>query len=151
MLMRALSIRQPWAWLIANGFKDIENRTWNTNIRGPFLIHAGQSFDLAGYNWVRDTFPDIAMPGRKEFHLGGVFGQAEITGCIPPGSQHRGKCSSPWYMGEFGYLLEKARPLPFMPMKGQLRFFEIDYVQAAPGGAASTPISIDPAQACLVF
>lgn len=29
-----LSIRQPWAWLIVNGYKDIENRTWPTHFRG---------------------------------------------------------------------------------------------------------------------
>ena len=35
-----LSIRQPWAWLIAHGWKNIENRTWPTGYRGRFLIHA---------------------------------------------------------------------------------------------------------------
>jgi len=36
--MKALSIRQPWAWLIVDGYKDIENSTWHTNYRGPALI-----------------------------------------------------------------------------------------------------------------
>ena len=45
MKMKALSIKQPWAWLIVNGFKDIENRTWRTKIRGEFLIHAGIEAD----------------------------------------------------------------------------------------------------------
>ena len=38
--MKALSIRQPWAWLILHGGKDIENRTWATKLRGRVLIHA---------------------------------------------------------------------------------------------------------------
>ncbi len=38
--MKALSIIQPWASLIATGIKDVENRTWRTNYRGEFLIHA---------------------------------------------------------------------------------------------------------------
>ncbi len=38
-----LSIRQPWAWLIVNGYKDIENRTWSTRFRGKVLIHAGKN------------------------------------------------------------------------------------------------------------
>jgi hypothetical protein len=38
--MKALSIRQPWAWLIIAGIKDIENRRWATNHRGPILVHA---------------------------------------------------------------------------------------------------------------
>jgi len=37
----SLSIRQPWAWLIVQGHKPIENRTWPTTYRGPLLIHAG--------------------------------------------------------------------------------------------------------------
>jgi hypothetical protein len=43
--MKVLSIRQPWASLIAWNIKDVENRNWKTNYRGPFLIHACASFD----------------------------------------------------------------------------------------------------------
>lgn len=43
--MKVLSIRQPWAWLIMTGLKDIENRTWNTDFRGRFAIHASKKFD----------------------------------------------------------------------------------------------------------
>jgi len=41
--LRALSLRQPWAWLVTNGSKDIENRSWHTNHRGPLLIHASSN------------------------------------------------------------------------------------------------------------
>lgn len=43
--LRALTIRQPWAWAIIHGGKDIENRSWNTKHRGPLVIHAGMGFD----------------------------------------------------------------------------------------------------------
>ena len=43
--MKALSIRQPWAELIVAGLKDIENRTWRTDYRGPVLIHAGMKIE----------------------------------------------------------------------------------------------------------
>ncbi len=39
--MKALSVRQPWGWLIVNGYKDIENRDWNTKLRGRIWIHTG--------------------------------------------------------------------------------------------------------------
>lgn len=39
--MKALSVRQPWAWLIVNGYKDIENRDWSTQQRGRIWIHTG--------------------------------------------------------------------------------------------------------------
>ena len=40
--MKALSIRQPWAWLIVNSHKHIENCDWPTKFRGRFLIHASK-------------------------------------------------------------------------------------------------------------
>src|SRR5690348_2447825 len=40
--MKALSIRQPWAWLILHAGKDIENRDWSTRFRGQVLIHAAK-------------------------------------------------------------------------------------------------------------
>jgi ASCH domain len=45
--MKALPIRQPYAWLIVNGHKDIENRAWPTKFRGRVLIHASAiAFDV---------------------------------------------------------------------------------------------------------
>lgn len=49
--MRALSIKQPWAGLIAAGYKNIENRSWATSFRGRFLIHAGNG-EATVYNCV---------------------------------------------------------------------------------------------------
>lgn len=42
--MKAISINQPWAWCIVNGYKPIENRDWATQFRGTVLIHAGKKF-----------------------------------------------------------------------------------------------------------
>ena len=38
--MKCLSLRQPWAWAVVHAGKSVENRRWNTNFRGEFLIHA---------------------------------------------------------------------------------------------------------------
>jgi hypothetical protein len=46
--MRVLTVRQPWAALILDGSKAIENRTWRTTYRGPLAIHAGRRKDPAG-------------------------------------------------------------------------------------------------------
>jgi hypothetical protein len=71
--MKALSIRQPWAWLIVHGHKDIENRTWTTTFRGRFLVHAGRTFDPEGYRWVRREL-SIEMPEPAAFDRGGIVG-----------------------------------------------------------------------------
>lgn len=53
--MKTLSIKQPYASLIASGIKDIENRTWKTNFRGRIYIHAsGKWHSRSNSNDVRD-------------------------------------------------------------------------------------------------
>ena len=47
--MKALSIRQPWAWLIVNGHKDIENRQWRTHFRGKIYVHAAKGMTRGDY------------------------------------------------------------------------------------------------------
>lgn len=47
--MKALSIRQPWAWAIVNAGKRVENRTWETRYRGPILIHAAKGVTKREY------------------------------------------------------------------------------------------------------
>lgn len=118
--MRALSILQPWAWLIVHGHKPVENRKWSTTYRGPLLIHAGkrwgpeQRSDLAN---VRAMFPGLVVPDT--FDLGCVVGVATVTDCV----QHM---HTPWFFGPFGFVLERARPFPKpVPFKGQLGFFEV--------------------------
>lgn len=46
--MKALTVRQPWAWAIAAGVKTVENRTRGTLHRGPLAIHAGQGWSERG-------------------------------------------------------------------------------------------------------
>jgi hypothetical protein len=44
-VMKVLTIKQPWATLIAQGYKAYEFRSWHTKYRGPLIIHAGQGVD----------------------------------------------------------------------------------------------------------
>jgi hypothetical protein len=119
--MKTLSIKQPWAWLIANGLKDIENRDWRypPKFRGPLLIHAGKRPTI-----LDDRFIELCRRRRimipDDLPLGGIVGQAEIVDVVTASS-------SPWFFGPLGFVLRKARPLSFMPYKGQLGFFEVDY------------------------
>ncbi|EGZ6857670.1 ASCH domain-containing protein [Cronobacter sakazakii] len=134
--MKALSIRQPWAWLIANGYKDIENRSWRTNYRGPVLIHASAAMPTWS-DWVaaleihqKFSPPDSPYPDRERFNRGGIVGVATITDCVD-------KSPSPWFFGPKGFTLTDAKPLPFYPMKGKLSFFETGLTpEDLKGGAA---------------
>lgn len=114
--MKALSIMQPWAWLIVNGKKNIENRDWPTKMRGRIYVHAGKKMDPGAVEYIRNEYPDIALPDRYE--LGGIVGEVTITGCVE-------ESTSRWFYGDYGFTLERGRPIPFRAYRGQLGFFEI--------------------------
>lgn len=127
-----LTIKQPWATLIVNGGKDIENRSWSTRFRGPVLIHASKKRDieeLRSYRHLqhcRDI--EIEWKGNEtrkwsELPCGGVIGTAEIVDCVV-------SSGSKWFVGEFGFVLANARPLPFFPCRGALGFWHCEYPQS---------------------
>ncbi len=117
--MKAISIRQPWAWLIVNGHKDIENRSWRTKYRGQVLVHASQGVKRSDYDaaYALACRLGIKLPHRSEFETGGIVGLTTITDCVE-------QSESPWFFGEKGFVLADSRPLPFVQMKGYLSFFE---------------------------
>lgn len=120
--MKALSIRQPWAWHILNSGKDIENRNWKTKVRGRILIHAAQGMtyrELDGANDFAARITGIKFPVFGDtFKRGGIVGSVEIVDCVDASD-------SPWFMGNYGFVLRDPRPLPFIPWKGQLGFFDV--------------------------
>jgi hypothetical protein len=48
ILMKAITLTQPWATLVAIGAKRIETRSWSTFYRGPLAIHAGKGLGKGG-------------------------------------------------------------------------------------------------------
>lgn len=117
--MKALSIRQPWAWLIVHGFKPVENRSWPTSHRGAMLIHAGQVFDVEGLQSVLHIFPELRSRLPQQYDLGGIVGRAQLRDCV---QQH----PSRWFTGPYGFVMAEPQPLPFVRMPGKLSFFDVD-------------------------
>ena len=101
-----MSIRQPWAYLITQGSKDIhENRSRRTRYRGPFLVHASLKVDKKG------CLAHRLDPSKLQ--TGGVVGIAEIVDCV---QEHPSK----WFVGPYGFVLKNRRPLPFVKWRGAL-------------------------------
>lgn len=128
--MKALSIQNPWAWTIAYGHKPLENRNWNTKFRGTFLIHAGQKVDEDAYQFLHSQMHDCwaATPLPQDLPCGGIIGAADLTHVVRISEKaHLTERDKPWFFGEYGFILDNARPLPFVPYKGRLGFFDIPY------------------------
>ena len=133
--MKAISIRQPWAWAIIYAGKTVENRNWATKYRGPILIHAAQKMLQEEYdtfcNYYRATilakWPDRPEPPAFAALLrGGVIGKARINGCVHE-RDSRFLCTDdkPWFFGPNGIILNSVAPLPFVRCRGALGLFEI--------------------------
>jgi len=120
--MKALSIRQPWTWLILNGIKDIENRNWKTNHRGNLIIHASKLWDQEGYEVIKNKLADWendVLPEKEDYERGYLLGMVEMTDCV---DHHPSK----WFFGPYGFVFEApeiwAEPIPY---RGQLGLFNV--------------------------
>jgi len=82
--MKALSIKQPWASLIAHGIKNIENRTWKTKFRGRIFIHASSNakgfLDLLNKKQVDDL--RLKTDLDFNFPISAIIGEVEIIDCV---------------------------------------------------------------------
>jgi hypothetical protein len=65
--MKALSLIQPWATLIAIGAKRIETRSWSTEYRGPIAIHASKWLTPTGRIVSADVERCLALSHREPF------------------------------------------------------------------------------------
>ena len=72
--MKALTIKQPWAQLIIDGYKKYEFRSWKTKYRGKILIHAGMSLERDMVSRFKDY--------NLEYVMGAIIGEATLEDCI---------------------------------------------------------------------
>lgn len=123
--MKALSIRQPWAWLLIHGPKDIENRDWLTRYRGPVAIHAAKG--MTREEWLNcvefvmnfDRKLADSIPPPDNLVRGAVIGLMDLRDCTT-------NSSSPWFQGKYGFLLRDPEPRDPIYVKGALGLWEWD-------------------------
>lgn len=104
--MKALSVKQPWANMIANGEKTIETRTWSTKYRGPLLI-------------VSSKEPDIAPAGF-------ALAVADLVDCRPMSVLDEANAKCPKYEGAYSWILRNVRAIDPFPVRGQPSLFDVD-------------------------
>jgi hypothetical protein len=138
--MKALSIRQPWAWAIIHAGKDVENRDWSDRYLGMrdarelvksgerFLIHAAAGMTIAEYEDALYTmkmisrqkpFPaGLKLPASCDLPRGGIVGSARLAEIVT-------HSPSPWFCGSVGLVLADVAAESFRPMRGLLGFFRV--------------------------
>lgn len=100
--VRAITVRQPWAWAIAHGGKSIENRSRGTSYRGRLLIHAGFAWSERGAHDPRVSGAWDAIAAASPALIAGlqtrgaVVAVAELVDVHPDAG-----CCRPW--GESSY------------------------------------------------
>jgi hypothetical protein len=101
--MKAISLTQPYATLMAIGAKKFETRNWITGYRGPICIHASKGFP----KWAReicDHYPFKEVLGTSRIPVGAIVAVADIQGCYPTHSPLRlcGEQIHPFVISEGG-------------------------------------------------
>ncbi len=128
----AISVKQPWAALLALGVKSVEVRTWPATRRGPVLIHASKVPDDRPEAWKWVTTPALRAAADLR---GGVVGVGELTGCLRyttpeafAADAGRHLNAPDWYVeaGLFGLTFRNLRPLPFFAVPGNTFFFRVE-------------------------
>ncbi len=145
--MKAISLTQPWATLVAIGAKKIETRSWYTVYRGPIAIHAAKGFpkwakDLACCALFSSYLGRGGFPGWKHLPLGSVVATARLVTCrlVVDTQQALGPCADTSRMlppqepersfgdyttGRFAWILDEVKPLAEpVPVKGALGLWE---------------------------
>lgn len=103
---KCLSVKQPWANLIASGQKTIETRLWATRYRGDLLI-------------VSSRKPDIAPAGC-------AIAMAKLVDCRPMTRADEAAAMCHEYQGAYAWVLSDIRPVLPVPIRGSLGVFEAE-------------------------
>ena len=131
MILPCISLHQPWAWLMVNGWKDVENRSWLTNYRGPMLVHASLTVDnyadvSAHFERVWGAPLDVSKcPSFDDIEAGGIVGAWRVNGVLAP-TLFNPPLADWHFSDQYGWQVDRQVILPFRPMKGQQRIWNVE-------------------------
>ncbi len=122
--MKCLSVSQPFSDLIVKGKKTIELRSWNTNFRGEFLIHAPSKIRKADCKRlkIKTKLPTGAIIGKaKIYDVKKYSSKEEIRN-----DSNKHFASKNFYNRKYGFCLKNAKEFRVpIPYKGKLGFFDV--------------------------
>lgn len=113
--MKAISLLQPWASLIAIGAKKIETRSWSTKYRGPLAIHASRSNKNQLLRFMEPFLK--ALRGIGILPLGAIVTTCNLVDCVKMTQEFIDTVQSPeldfgdYAVGRYAWILENIKPL----------------------------------------
>ena len=124
--MKVLSLRPVWAWAVLHGGKTIENRTWNTDYRGPLLIHASGStanwWDHVDYV---EQASGLKVPETLE--CGAIIGAVDLVDVLAPGEPLPNKRARKWAEDNcLHWVFANPRACKPVDVLGKLRLWDFD-------------------------
>jgi hypothetical protein len=131
-VIKALTLIQPWATLIADGRKLIETRSWSTDYRGLLAIHAGKKLDREAAE--RFGYDPDALP------RGQIVALAELWECVCfPSDLAPPDPYGDFAAGRFGFLLRNVREARSSSLPGRLGLWDLEEAMALAAQGAMTP------------
>lgn len=135
--MRALSVRQPWAFAIVIGAKTVENRDWASKHLGPLAIHASKTEERDAVDDVLRMIheqlpPPLDLEGLRHVYeatkrLGCVVGAVDMIGCTNGSDAENWEGAlDQWFTGPYGFVLQNARVVrETVPCRGRLGIWRL--------------------------
>lgn len=124
--MKALSLHQPYASLIADGIKTLESRKWHANFSGDILICATKKYQLypSTERILKEINPLWSPRNEQEMRYGCAICIAEVTNCRKFKKDDDVNVLCAWFNG-YVFELTNIRPVTPFPVIGRQRFFEV--------------------------
>jgi hypothetical protein len=165
VLLKCLTLWQPWASLVIAGLKTIETRSWKTSYCGPLAIHAAKTFNgpckaLCEQSPFREALLKAGFENYRLLPLGSLLGSVFLDGCVeteilrPRFDQPPLPFGDPRYTqeelrfgdfrpGRYGWLLgnPRHRLVVPVPLRGMQGLFDISDDLLAPEPAERAPLS----------
>lgn len=128
--MKVLTLKQPFASLVASGIKEYEFRTWKTSYRGELLIHAGLGVDKKAIEKYKDY--------NLDYPTGSIIAKVNLVDCLEVDDKLREilkEKNSIVYSNQinnkdsknYAFVLKDIKKIKPINIKGKLSFWEYDY------------------------
>jgi len=131
--MKAITLTQPWATLVAIGEKQWETRSWRTNYRGRLAIHAAKGFPRSAQYIAKETqpFQDALNRPNEDLPLGAIIAVVTLEDILPVVSVSAQISGTELVFGDYtpgrwAWQLTEIYPLQYpVPCKGALSLWDV--------------------------